>query len=137
MNSFLLKPSIKFCLIVLLLYSLPIILTTTMAKNNLKYDAKNVVICQMIGKLKMPNSPSSRVKKPKKLIFIEDRMSTVNGRIKEINISTLLTLLNNSFCNSIFISRNIGSVLVGFISCRSIVKIALQDFLFVLRGVTK
>ena len=38
-NSFLLNPSIKFCLRVLLLYSLAIIETITIAKNNLRIAA--------------------------------------------------------------------------------------------------
>ena len=83
MNSFLLKPSIRFCFKVLLLYSLPIILTTTMAKKNLNCEAKNVVKCQIIGKLKMPNSPNSRVNKPKELIFNDDNKITKNGKIKD------------------------------------------------------
>ena len=58
---------------VLLLYSLPIMLTTTIAKKNLNCDAKNVVICQIIGKLQIPNSPNSSVKKPKTFILIADK----------------------------------------------------------------
>jgi hypothetical protein len=85
-----------------------------MAKKNLKYEAKKVVICQTIGKLKIPNSPSSRVKKPKKLILIEDKTRTVNGNINDININTLLVLFSKSFCNSIFKRRIIlGIGLVG------------------------
>ena len=91
---------------VLLLYSLPIMLTTTIAKKNLNCAAKKVVMCQMIGKLKIPNSPNSNVKKPKKLILMEDRTNTVNGKIKEIKMSTLLALFNRSLCNSSFMSRN-------------------------------
>lgn len=106
MNSFLLNPSMRFCLMVLLLYSLPIILTTTMAKKNLNCAAKKVVICQIMGKLNMPNSPSSKVKKPKKFILMDDKTKTVKGNINEIKMSTLLALFNNSFCNSNFISRN-------------------------------
>ena len=78
-----------------------------MAKKNLKYEAKNVVICQIIGKLKIPSSPSSKVKKPKKLIFIEDNTKTVNGKINDIKIRTLLVRLSQSFCNSNCIRRNI------------------------------
>ena len=85
------------CFNVLLLYSFPIIDTTTMAKKNLNSAEKKVVICQMIGKLKIPNSPNSRVKKPKKLIFTADNKMTHNGRIKEININILLVLLSNNF----------------------------------------
>jgi hypothetical protein len=85
---------------------LPIILTTTIAKKNLKYDAKKVVICQIMGKLNIPKSPNSKVKKPKKLIFIDDNIKTVNGKMKDIKINTLLVLLNSSFCNSNFRSRN-------------------------------
>ena len=51
----------------------------------------------MIGKLKIPSSPNSNVKNPKKLIFMEERIKTVNGRIKEIKIKTLLALFNNNF----------------------------------------
>jgi hypothetical protein len=72
-------------------------LTTTIAKKNLKYDAKKVVICQMIGKLKIPSSPNSSVKNPKKLILIDDRIKTVNGKIKDMKIKTRLTLLSQSF----------------------------------------
>ena len=78
-----------------------------MAMKNLKYDAKNVEICQIIGKLKIPSSPNSKVNKPKKLIFIDDIINTVKGRIKEIIINTRLTLLSQSFCNSNCIRRNI------------------------------
>jgi hypothetical protein len=81
-------------------------LTTTMAKKNLKYEAKKVVMCQIIGKLKIPNSPNSKVKNPKKLILIDDSINTVNGKIKDINMSILLVLFNKSFCNSKFRSRN-------------------------------
>ena len=51
----------------------------------------------MIGKLKIPSSPSSRVKNPKKLIFIEDNTKTVNGKIKLIKMRILLVLLSQSF----------------------------------------
>ncbi len=97
---------------VLLLYSFPIILTTTIAKKNLKYDAKKVVMCHIIGKLNMPKSPNSKVKNPKKFIFIEDSIKTVNGKINETKINILLVLLNNSFCNSILRSRNMRLVLI-------------------------
>src|SRR5690606_7622524 len=108
--SFLLNPSIRFCFKVLLLYSFPIILTTTIAKKNLNCEAKNVVICQIIGKLKMPSSPNSKVKKPKKFIFIEERIKTVKGNINETNINTLLVLLKSNFCNSRFKSLNMKLV---------------------------
>ena len=62
-------------------------LTTTIAKKNLNCDAKNVVKCQITGKLKMPNSPNSKVKKPKTFIFSDDNRITKNGRIKDIKIS--------------------------------------------------
>jgi hypothetical protein len=81
-----------------------------MAKKNLKYEAKNVVMCQIIGKLKMPNSPNSKVKNPKKLIFIEDNTNTVNGKMNDINMRTLLVLLSNSFCNSKFNKRSISLI---------------------------
>lgn len=71
-----------------------------------------MVICQMIGKLKIPSSPNSKVKNPKKLIFIEDRIKTVKGRIKEINIKTLLALFKSSFCSSKLINRNMELVLM-------------------------
>ena len=77
-----------------------------MAKKNLKYEAKKVVICHIIGKLKIPSSPNSKVKKPKKFIFIDDRIKTVNGKINDININILLVRLSNSFCNSNLRSRN-------------------------------
>ncbi|GGI57117.1 hypothetical protein GCM10011444_14260 [Winogradskyella haliclonae] len=84
-------------------------LTTTMAKKNLKYEAQKVVMCQMIGKLKIPNSPNSKVKNPKKFIFIDDKTKTVNGSIKLTNMRTLLVLLSQSFCNSSCMSRIIFS----------------------------
>ena len=97
---------------VLLLYSFPIIETTTIAKKNLNCDAKNVVKCQIIGKLKIPNSPSSIVKKPKTFILNDDNNMTKNGNMNDINMSILLVLLSKSFCNSKFKRRNI--FLVGF-----------------------
>jgi hypothetical protein len=69
----------RFCFNVLLLYSLPIIDTTTIAKKNLNSAEKKVVICQIIGKLKIPNSPNSRVRKPKKLIFTADNRMQNKG----------------------------------------------------------
>jgi hypothetical protein len=57
------------------------------------------------------------------------------GKIKETKISTLLTLLCNSFCNSKSMSRNI---MIGFVevSCYLLVLgIALQGFLYVLPNV--
>ena len=100
---------------VLLLYSLPIILTTTMAKKNLNCEEKKVVKCQIIGKLKTPNSPSSKVKKPKTLIFNDDKRITKNGNIKDTKMSILLVLLSKSFCNSKFKSRNMRCILVGLV----------------------
>ena len=85
-------------------------LTTTIAKKNLNCDAKKVVKCQMIGKLKIPNSPSSKVKKPKTLIFIEDNRITKNGKTNDINMSILLVLFKSNFCNSKFKSRNMWVV---------------------------
>ena len=89
-------------------------------------------MCQIFGKLKIPNSPNSKVKKPKKFIFIEDKTNTVKGKIKDTKISTLLTLLCNNFCNSKSMSRNI---MIGFVEvscCPLVSRIALQGFLFVL-----
>ena len=106
-NSFLLKPSIRFCLMVLLLYSFPIILTTTIAKKNLNCDAKNVVKCQIMGKLKIPNSPNSKVKNPKTFIFNDESRITKKGKMKDMKIRILLVLFSNNFCNSKFKSRNI------------------------------
>jgi hypothetical protein len=80
-----------------LLYSLPIIETTTIAKKNLNSAEKKVVMCHMIGKLKIPNSPSSSVKNPKKLIFKADNKITQSGSIKEIKIKILLVLFSKSF----------------------------------------
>jgi hypothetical protein len=80
-----------------LLYSLPIIDTTTIAKKNLNKAEKNVVICQIIGKLKTPSSPSSRVKNPKKLIFIADNKITHNGSRNDMNIKILLVRFSKSF----------------------------------------
>lgn len=71
-----------------------------------------MVMCQMMGKLKMPSSPNSKVKNPKKLILMEDKINTVKGNIKEITINTLLALFNSSFCSSKLTSRNIGLVLI-------------------------
>jgi hypothetical protein len=45
-------------------------------------------MCQTIGKLKIPNSPNSRVKNPKKLILIADNTITHSGRMNDININT-------------------------------------------------
>ncbi|GAA3599015.1 hypothetical protein GCM10022396_15350 [Flavivirga amylovorans] len=87
-------------------------LTTTIAKKNLNWDAKKVVRCQIIGKLKIPNSPSSKVKKPNTLIFKEDNRITKKGKINETNMSILLVLLRSSFCNSKFKSRNMRTILV-------------------------
>ncbi len=61
----------------------------------------------MIGKLKIPSSPNSKVKNPKKSILIDDNINTVNGNIKDIKIKTLLVRLSQSFCNSNCIRRNI------------------------------
>lgn len=47
MNSFLESPSIKFCFIVLLLYSFAIIETMTMAKKSLKKAVIKVLKCQI------------------------------------------------------------------------------------------
>lgn len=69
-------------------------------------------MCQIIGKLKIPNSPNSKVKKPKKSIFMEERIKTVKGNTNDININTLLVLFNNSFCNSRFKSLNMELVLI-------------------------
>ena len=55
----------------------------------------------------MPNSPNSKVKKPKTLNFIEDSSMTKKGKMKDIKMSILLVLLSNNFCNSKFKSRNI------------------------------
>jgi hypothetical protein len=79
-----------------------------MAKKNLNWDAKKVVICHMIGKSKMPNSPNSRVKNPKKLILIADKRITKKGNTNEINIKTLLAVFDSSFCNSRFNNRIMG-----------------------------
>ena len=66
----------------------------------------------MIGKLKIPNSPNSNVKNPKKFIFIEDKTRTVKGKIKLTNIRILLVRLSQSFCNSNCTSRII--VWIGY-----------------------
>ena len=100
-----------------------------MAKKHLNSAEKKVVICHIIGKLKIPNSPSSRVKKPKKLIFTADKRMTHSGRIKDINISILLVLLSSNFCNSMF-----SNLLVAY---QLIVRIVLLDFLFVLPNGSK
>jgi len=72
-------------------------LTTTIAKKILKKAAKKVVMCHISGKLKIPYSPNSIVKRPKKLILNEDNKITKNGKMKEIMISTLLVLFSKSF----------------------------------------
>ena len=59
-------------------------LTTTMAKKNLNWEAKNVVKCQITGKLNTPNSPNSKVKKPNTGIFSDDNKITKNGKINDI-----------------------------------------------------
>jgi len=87
-------------------------LTTTIAKKNLNCEAKKVVKCQITGKLKIPNSPNSKVKNPKTLIFKEESSITKNGKMNEIKMSVLLVLLSNSFCNSKFRSRNMRLVLL-------------------------
>jgi hypothetical protein len=46
-NSFLESPSIKFCFMVLLLYSLDIIETMTMARNSLKKAVIKVLKCHI------------------------------------------------------------------------------------------
>lgn len=61
----------------------------------------------------MPNSPNSNVKKPKKLILIDDKINTVNGKINEMNIKTLLVRLSNSFCNSSCTKR----IILGWCAC--------------------
>jgi hypothetical protein len=50
-----------------------------------------------MGKLKIPSSPSSRVKKPKKLILMADKTITHSGKIKEIKIRILLVLFKSNF----------------------------------------
>ena len=105
-----LKPSIRFCLIVLLLYSLPIILTTTIAKNSLNWAVKKVVMCQMYGKSKIPTLPKSIVNKPKKLILNDDNNIIKKGSIKEKKIRILLLLFSSNFCNSMDNSRNMIAV---------------------------
>lgn len=82
----------------------------------------------------MPNSPSSKVKKPKTLIFIDDKINTENGKTKEINISILLVLLSNNFCNS---SCKRRSILIGFLISYYllVVRIVLLDFPYVVQDV--
>jgi len=63
-------------------------LTTTMAKKNLNWDAKKVVKYKIMGKLNTPSSPNSKVKKPKTLIFKEDKSIIKNGKINDMNMST-------------------------------------------------
>jgi hypothetical protein len=82
-------------------------LTTTTAKKILKKAAKKVVMCQIIGKLKIPCSPNSIVKSPKKLILKDESKITKKGRINDIIIKALLVLLSNNFCSSRFKRRNI------------------------------
>jgi|TARA_R110000751_G_scaffold7805_3_gene31719 hypothetical protein len=81
-------------------------LTTTIAKNSLNSAAKNVVICQIYGKSKIPTLPKSMVKSPKKLILNEDSNMIKKGNINEKKIKILLILFSKSFCNSICKSRN-------------------------------
>ena len=45
----------------------------------------------------MPSSPNSSVKNPKKFILIDDKINTVNGKIKDMKIKTTLTLFSQSF----------------------------------------
>ena len=55
-----------------------------MAKKNLKKAIKNVVICQMYGNSNIFVSDKSKVKYPKKLILIEERINIDSGKTKEI-----------------------------------------------------
>ena len=82
----------------------------------------------------MPNSPSSKVKKPKTLIFIDDKIKTENGKINDINMRILLVLLSKSFCNSNCKRRNI---LIGFLISYYllVVRIVLLDFPYVVQDV--
>ena len=68
-------------------------------------------MCHIIGKLKIPSSPNSSVKKPKKFIFMDDSTSTVKGSMNDMNINILLVLFSKSFCNSRLINRYI---VIGF-----------------------
>ncbi|GAA4955023.1 hypothetical protein GCM10023314_30900 [Algibacter agarivorans] len=60
----------------------------------------------------MPSSPNSKVKKPKTLIFKDDRRITKKGKINDTKMSILLVLFSNNFCNSKFKSRNMWLVLI-------------------------
>lgn len=53
-NSFLLSPSMRFCFRVLLLYSLDIMDTITIAKKSFNQAATQELKCQMYGKLNIP-----------------------------------------------------------------------------------
>jgi hypothetical protein len=55
-----------------------------MAKKNLKKAMKNVVTCQMYGNSNIFVSDKSKVKYPKKLILIEERINIDNGKTKEM-----------------------------------------------------
>ena len=61
----------------------------------------------MYGNSNILVSDKSKVKYPKKLILIEERINIENGKINEMYINTLLILFNQSFWNSIFSKRNI------------------------------
>lgn len=105
-NSFLDRPSIRFCLMVLLLYSFDIIDTMTMARKSLNQAVKKVLKCQMYGKLKMPWSASWKWMSPKSKFTIEIRAMEVI-RTKYMIMSTLLVLLFQSLINSICNNRTI------------------------------
>jgi hypothetical protein len=71
--------------------------TTTIAKKNLNSAEKKVVMCHTIGKLKIPNSPNSRVKKPKKLILTAESRITNTGKINDTKIKVLLVRFSSNF----------------------------------------
>ena len=56
----------------------------------------------MTGKLKTPNSPNSKVKKPNTFIRNDDNNITKKGKINDTKINILLVLLRNNFCNCKF-----------------------------------
>ncbi len=91
-NSFLLKPSMRFCLSVLLLYSFAVIDTITTAKKNLSIAATYVLKCQMYGKLKIPWS-ARRNSAPKRLNLIEASSAIADSNTKYPMIRTRDVLL--------------------------------------------
>src|SRR5690606_1818544 len=94
----------RFCLMVLLLYSLETIETITMAKNNLNHEAINVLKCHIYGKLKMPCLAKWNSIGPISNFIAAMSAMEVNKAKYEI-IKIRLALLFQSLINSICSNR--------------------------------